>query len=233
MRASPVFMLQMRQFARSRFLTTYVALLLFFMIACVALMLINVPWGSKRDACYLGREFFAYVKITIMFCCCLLLPFFVASKMNRDFLQLIALSTMNPWSVARGQLLSAGLLLAVGISLCLPVLAMAMMLRGIDAREIGSELVDVGLISIGLVQFFLLMAAFKLNPSWFGVLLICLLIGGSQGLMGAMLSMMEHADLWIYNTISFINFCGIIFLMQYLTVIFIAPGRMPFKDLTR
>jgi hypothetical protein len=146
---NPVIIRELRQAVRSNWLQTmslcYLAVLFLLCIATIGFE--NVPYG---DGEHLGREVFKLVLAVVAFTVMVIVPLYTFNLTSTELpigdWDLMYFSLIPRKYIKLGKVNSALILAGVLISLCLPFLAVAVMLRGVDFFAILWGLLSAGLL---------------------------------------------------------------------------------------
>jgi hypothetical protein len=141
-RINPIAVKELRQAVQAKYIS---GVLLLFLVGQLVIMATYVLGRSSELALNAGREVFAVLFPVLAVACLLFVPSYCGSRLtaerSRTNGDLVFLTTLSPWSIVWGKLLT-GLAIAMLIySACMPFLVFTYLLRGVDLPSIFALLV--------------------------------------------------------------------------------------------
>ncbi len=137
-RLPPIMVKEARQAVRSRFVAAVQMLLLAVLVVLLGRVLLAYDDGDPSRT--LGRNvffgFYMLLHIVTVFCVPLYVGVRMAAERNETHVDLLFATTLSPWSVVVGKMVSGLLVGFLAIAACAPFMALCYFLRGVDLSTI-------------------------------------------------------------------------------------------------
>ncbi len=162
---NPIVVKELRQAMRSRLVVGVLMLLLVVLLGAMTLFVLEVTNQQILDvgkAIRKGREAFETLLAMYVLAAMLLIPLYMAVRMNRERLQatadLVYSTTLTPGAIIRGKFMVGMILTTLVFSAFLPFMVLTYFLRGVDLPSVFVILGMVLLVQTVAVQFALCVA---------------------------------------------------------------------------
>lgn len=171
-RFNPVVVRELRQIVWGNWLTfgLSVYLLLLFMLAVSATGVVDIAWADGRS---LGMDVYQRVTTIATFTAAFIVPFYAFDRTSTELAvgdwDLLFHTPMRPMNIISGKVKCAMSLGGILVSICLPFLSLAVMLRGIDVVAILESLCWIFLTMLVCVELAVFSACIQ-KPKWIRLL---------------------------------------------------------------
>jgi hypothetical protein len=223
---NPVIIREMRQAVRSNFLPTigicYLAVLFIMCLASIGFE--NVPF---RQGEHLGRDVYRLVFGMIALAVTVVVPLYTFSLTSSELpvgdWDLMYFSLIPRRQIKLGKVNAALILAGILISLSLPFLSIAVLLRGVDIFAILAGLVGAGILLLLCTNFAIFTASIQAHR-WARISCMAVLIGTT--VIG--LYALFEVNRGVGGLLLFVSFCATLFARE-LTLGVFAPRRRRFS----
>lgn len=160
-RINPIVVKETRQAVQSRVL---IGLLMIFLI--INMIIVAITIGSSNiltnhdlgRAFKLGRNMFVALYTALCFLSMIFIPLYAGNKMSKERsgenIDLLYITTIGPWKIIRGKLISSIVFLVLLYSISMPFMTFTYLLRGIDLPS---------MFVVSLISFFMVIVATQLT----------------------------------------------------------------------
>ena len=140
-RLNPIFLREMRQAVRGRFVVGFFLLFLVAMLAAtIAIILQHGQLHGEKDIVAFGNKMFEALLTVLVATCGLFVPFYTGLRLIAEHgthnVELYFITELKPGEIIRGKTYMAGAVVLLAFSASAPFLAMTIFLRGIDVPTI-------------------------------------------------------------------------------------------------
>lgn len=193
---NPIVVKELRQAVQSRFISGVIYLFLLVQIFYLGVALIEKEMNSYSSTnLYAGRSIFMSLLHILMFVCVFFVPSYAAvrfaSERSDTNVDLLFITTIQPWNIVWGKLLASMVLTLLLYSICMPFMSFTYLLRGIDLPSIFILLAFDFLIVAAVVQFAILLACLP-TSRLFKMLLALAGLGVAAWIYGIMALLSEE-----------------------------------------
>jgi hypothetical protein len=208
---NPIVVKELRQAVQSKFVSGVIYLFLLVQLLYLGIALIENDVNSYNNVnFYTGRRVCMILLHIMMFMCIFFVPTYAAvrfaSERSETNVDLLFITTIKPWNIIWGKLLSAMVLTLLLYSLCMPFMSFTYLLRGIDLPTIFLLLLFDFLIVAVMVQIALLLACLP-TSRLFKMLLALLGLGAASWVYGISVVLAEEfMRLGVASTIDTLEF---------------------------
>jgi hypothetical protein len=166
---NPIVVKELRQAVHSRFVSAVLLFFLVIQLLYIGIHLMFVAAGGQVESIEFqaGREVFTALQVILLATCMLFLPLYtgirLAAERNEANTDLLFITTLRPWSIISGKLISAVVIALLIFSACTPFMAFTYFLRGIDWTSIILIITGDFLVVIASVQIMVFLAVVPAN----------------------------------------------------------------------
>ncbi|HDZ19804.1 hypothetical protein LCGC14_0204880 [marine sediment metagenome] len=196
---NPIVVKELRQAVRSRFVSGMLILFLIVQLSAVTIAVLGRADLAEDFSLSAGQEITAVLFGILIVACLLFVPMYTGIRLTherRDIQgDLMYTTTISPWAIVRGKLISAVMLTVLIYSVCMPFMTFTYLLRGVDVQVL---LVCLGVGFVGVlvgVQLAILWSCIRAS----GVLRILMNLAGmgalvtmAYGLIGFLVNAMDY-----------------------------------------
>ena len=182
---NPIVVKELRQAVRSRFVSGMLILFLIVQLSVVTVVVLDRADMAEDFSLSAGREITSLLFAILIVACLLFVPLYTGVRLTheRGDIQgdLMYTTTISPWAIIRGKLVSAVMLTVLIYSVCMPFMTFTYLLRGVDVQVL---LLCLGVGFVGVligVQLAILWSCIRAS----GVLRVLMNLAG-MGLLVAM-----------------------------------------------
>lgn len=194
---NPIVVKELRQAVRSRFVSGMLILFLIVQLSVVTIAVLGRADLAEDFSLSAGQEITGWLFGILIVACLLFVPMYTGVRLTyerRDIQgDLMYTTTISPWAVIRGKLVSAVMLTVLIYSVCMPFMTFTYLLRGVD--------VQVLLVSLG-VGFVAVLVGVQLAILWScirasGVLRVIMNLAGIGMLAVMAVSLISYLGFWM------------------------------------